>query len=99
MPPLNSNEEVKIPLTQFVREVARESAQKVIDDHVASCGLAKKIAIIEADVYGLPGDDVNVGIKSDVKDLKHSRNIVRWSLRAVWAAIVAGVAALVGRNW
>ena len=33
----NGDEMVKIPLPQFVREVAREAAWTVIKEHVASC--------------------------------------------------------------
>ena len=42
---------------------------------------------LQADVYGLSGNDASKGIKGDVADLKHSRRLLTWGLRAIWSVM------------
>lgn len=35
-----ANEEIQVPLTDFVKQIAREAAQEVIKEHVATCQTA-----------------------------------------------------------
>lgn len=74
------------------------TAQRVVKEHAASCPYADVVHNLRLDVYGIPGDKDNEGIKAQVKDLQHSRNILKWGLRAAWAALLAGVGILFGKS-
>jgi len=54
------SEEVKVPLSEFVRQIAREAAQAVIQKHIESCpgpkkaeALEKRVGVLEKRLIGL----------------------------------------------
>lgn len=42
-------DEIKVPLDRFVREVAQEAARTVIEEHIKSCAVAKRVDDVESD--------------------------------------------------
>jgi len=79
---------------------AQRTAERVVKEHVATCPIVANFHSLHADFYGVPGKkDTHPGVFNDVADLKHSRNVLRNSLRAVWLAIVAIIGAIAGKLW
>jgi len=101
MPPtLDQDNLIKVPLTQFVREIAREAAQTVIDSHVATCRAVYDVKRLKLCVDGNPeNQEAAPGLKIRVAGLEQSRNFVRKSLWGVWLFIVAIGGGLAGMFW
>ncbi len=101
--------EIRLPLTQFVRELADQvattsgelAAKRVLKEHVDNCPVAREFHDIKIDLYGIPGNktDRSPGLMGDVADLKYSRKILTRGLRAVWLVIVAIVGAIANSIW
>jgi hypothetical protein len=86
-------------LDPYTLAVIRETAREVVREHVTTCPLAGDVKNLRLDMWGQAGDDVNIGVKAEVKDLQHSRSNLTRGLRAAWLAIVAVIGALAGKLW
>ena len=63
------NENVEVPLTDFVRETARVAARTVIDEHINSCilhkrvdGFDRRMVVLERRFYLLLGAIAGSGV-------------------------------------
>jgi len=109
MPPtIDQDDSVTVPLNQFVREIAREAAQVVIDNHIAgvidnhiaTCRAVYDVKRLKLCVDGNPeNQEAAPGLKIRVAGLEQSRNFVRKSLWGVWLFIVAIGGGLAGMFW
>ncbi len=107
-PSPDRGESVKVPLTQFVREVAevsaRAAAKEVLKDHVTNCPVVREFGALKIDVYGKPGNkDDSPGIVGEVASLKHSRRnlwvALRWSFGLIAGLIITGAGVLLRKLW
>ncbi|MGB9640666.1 MAG: hypothetical protein ACPL4H_07105 [Anaerolineales bacterium] len=72
-------------MDHLIAEVARESA------------LNATYREIQAEHHRiLYGGNGSAGLKLDVADLQHSRDVLRWGLRLVWMAVMALSGAVLG---
>ena len=100
----NGENHIRVPLTEFVREVAdqaaRTAAKEVLADHSTSCRVAREFNRVEIDIYGQPGNKTeSPGLMGEVADLKHSRKMLTRGLRALWLVVVAITGAIAGKIW
>jgi hypothetical protein len=62
MTPIDEDEPVSVPLSEFVRNIAREAARIVIDEHVRTCPFAGELQMVQDIVKPHSGESISTRV-------------------------------------
>ena len=85
-------------MTAVEERLARieEKLDRLVEEVAHECALHTACRAVQAEHHKTLYGNGTDGLKLDVADLKHSRQVFRWGFRLVWTALMALSGALLG---